>query len=115
MITQEEVKELLNPIKDPFLHRTLEETGGIISVTIKEDKKHVSVKIGISKTNTAEQMQMQQEIVGILKRSGANTVGLRFEQLPDEALADVSSYKTEFELDWLAVGRTVPHVAFRPL
>ena len=37
-----------------------------------------------------------------------------FEQLPDSALADVSSYKTEFEMDWLAVGITVPHVAFRP-
>ncbi|WP_339230475.1 P-loop NTPase [Oceanobacillus sp. FSL K6-2867] len=86
MLTQEEVKELLSPVQDPFLHRTLEETGGIISVTIKEDKKHVSVKIGISKTNTAEQMQLQQEIVGILKRNGANTVGLRFEQLPDEVI-----------------------------
>ncbi|MBP2079085.1 Mrp/NBP35 family ATP-binding protein [Oceanobacillus polygoni] len=86
MITQEEVKELLSPVQDPFLHRTLEETGGIIGVTIKEDKKHVSVKIGISKTNTAEQMQMQQEIVGILKRSGANTVGLRFEQLPEAVI-----------------------------
>ena len=38
-----------------------------------------------------------------------------FEQLPDDALADVSDFKTEFELDWLAVGRTVPHVAFRPI
>ena len=37
-----------------------------------------------------------------------------FEQLPDSALADVSGYKTEFEMDGLAVGRTVPHVAFRP-
>lgn len=38
-----------------------------------------------------------------------------FRQLPDSALADVASYKTEFEMDWLAVGRTVPHVAFSPL
>lgn len=86
MLTQEEVVQLLNPVKDPFLHRTLEETGGITSVTIKEDKKHVSVKIGISKTNTGEQMELQQEIVGVLKRAGANTVGLRFEQLPDEVI-----------------------------
>lgn len=86
MLTKEEVVQLLNPVKDPFLHRTLEETGGIISVSIKEDKKHVSVKVGISKTNTAEQMQLQQEIVGILKRNGCSTVGLRFEQLPDEVI-----------------------------
>ncbi|WP_087975107.1 Mrp/NBP35 family ATP-binding protein [Oceanobacillus rekensis] len=86
MLTQEEVVQLLNPVKDPFLHRTLEETGGITSVTIKEDKKHVSVKVGISKTNTGEQMELQQEIVGILKKAGANTVGLRFEQLSDEVI-----------------------------
>ena len=86
MLTKEEVIELLNPIKDPFIHTTLEETDAIKNVSIKEEKKHVSVKIGISKTNTGEQMEMQQEIVGILKKNGANTVGLRFEQLPDEVV-----------------------------
>ncbi|WP_077324003.1 Mrp/NBP35 family ATP-binding protein [Virgibacillus siamensis] len=86
MLSQEQVKELLYPVNDPFLHRTLEETGGVKEVTIKEEKKHVSVKIGIGKTNTAEQMQLQQEIVGILKRNGASTVGLRFEQLPDDVI-----------------------------
>src|SRR5690606_33823252 len=84
--TKEEVIQLLNPVRDPFLHRTLEETEGVKEVTIKEDKKHVSVKIAIGKTNTAEQMQLQQELVGILKRNGAVTVGLRFEQLPDEVI-----------------------------
>ncbi|WP_156291798.1 Mrp/NBP35 family ATP-binding protein [Oceanobacillus salinisoli] len=86
MLTKEDVIQLLNPVKDPFLHRTLEETDGIKEITIKEDKKHVSVKIGISQTNTGEQMKMQQEIVGILKKNGANTVGLRFEQLPEEVI-----------------------------
>ncbi|GAB3795601.1 Mrp/NBP35 family ATP-binding protein [Virgibacillus kimchii] len=86
MLSKDEVVQLLNPVKDPFLHKTLEETGGISKVTIKEDKNHVSVKIAISKTNTGEQMQLQQEIVGILKKNGATTVGLRFEQLPDEVI-----------------------------
>jgi ATP-binding protein involved in chromosome partitioning len=31
-------------------------------------------------------MQWHQEIVGILKKNGATTVGLRFEQLPDEVI-----------------------------
>ncbi len=31
-------------------------------------------------------MELQQEIVGILKRNGAKTVGLRFEQLPEEVI-----------------------------
>ena len=85
MLTEEVVK-LLSPVKDPFLNITFEETGGIKDVTIKEDKNHVSVKIAISKTNTGEQMQLQQEIVGILKRNGATTVGLRFEQLPEDVI-----------------------------
>ncbi|WP_026569077.1 MULTISPECIES: Mrp/NBP35 family ATP-binding protein [Sediminibacillus] len=87
MLTQEQVLELLNPIEDPFLHTTFEKTGGVMEVRIKEEKKHVSVKLAIAKTNTAEQMQLQQEIVNVLKKAGANTVGLRFEQLPDEVIA----------------------------
>ncbi|WLV24845.1 P-loop NTPase [Aciduricibacillus chroicocephali] len=83
MLTKDEVIELLNPVKDPHLHVTLKETGGIEEVKIKEEKQHVSVKIGIAKPNTAEQMQLQNELVEILKKSGASTVGLRFSQLPD--------------------------------
>ena len=86
MLTKEEVVQLLNPVKDPFLHRTLEETGGIIDVTIREERNHISVKLAIGKPNTAEQMQLQQELVGILKKNGASTVGLRFEALPDEII-----------------------------
>ena len=86
LLTKEQVIQLLNPVRDPFLHTTLEETDGIKSITIKEDKNHVSVKVGISKMNTGEQMEMQQEIVGILKKNGATTVGLRFEQLPEEVI-----------------------------
>lgn len=88
MITKEEVIGLLNSVQDPFLHRTLEETGGVKNVSIKEEKKHVSLKIAIGKTNTAEQMDLQQEIVGILKQNGFSTVGLRFEQLPDEVIQE---------------------------
>ena len=86
MLTKGEVIKLLQPVKDPFLHRTLEETGGIVEVTIREEKKHVSVKVAISKTNTGEQMQLQQQLVQILKKNGATTVGLRFEQLPEEVI-----------------------------
>lgn len=86
MVTKEEVVELLKSIQDPFLHRTLEETGGIADVTIREEKKHISVKVLIAKPQSAEQMQLQQEIVGILKRNGATTVGLRFDTLPEETV-----------------------------
>lgn len=87
MLTEENVKEILNSIEDPFLHRTFEETGGIEEIKIKEEKNHVSVKLAIGKTNTAEQMELQQTVVNALKKGGAATVGLRFTQLPDEVIA----------------------------
>ncbi|WP_163971981.1 Mrp/NBP35 family ATP-binding protein [Oceanobacillus halotolerans] len=109
MLTQEEVVELLNPVKDPFLHRTFEETGGVKSVTIKEEKKHVSVKVAIGKTNTAEQMQLQQEIVGILKKNGATTVGLRFEQLSDEVIQKYQPAADQDKEETLMGGAKQPH------
>src|SRR5690625_6439200 len=78
LLTKEEVIELLNNVQDPFLHTSFKETGAIIEVTIREEKKHVSVKLAIGEPNTAEQMTLQQEVVNILKKNGANTVGLRF-------------------------------------
>src|SRR5699024_12651421 len=85
MLTKEEIIKLLEPIKDPFLHTTFKETDAILSVSVREEKKHVRVKLAIGQPNTAEQMELQQEIVGLLKKNGANTVGLRFEQLPDRS------------------------------
>lgn len=86
MLTKEKVIELISPVKDPFLHRTLEETGGILNVTIQEERNHVSLKIAIAKLNTAEQLHLQQELVSILKKNGASTVGLRFRELPEETI-----------------------------
>ena len=87
MLTEAKVFDLLKDIKDPFLNKTLKETDGIIEIKIKEEKQHVSVKIAIAKTGTAEQLQIQQMIVNTLKEAGANTVGIRFADLPEEALA----------------------------
>ncbi|HLR79020.1 MAG TPA: Mrp/NBP35 family ATP-binding protein [Bacillota bacterium] len=109
MLTKEETIQLLNPVKDPFLHRTLEETGGIKEVNVKEEKKHVSVKIAIGQVNTAEQMQLQQEIVNILKKNGANTVGLRFEQLPDDVIRKFQPAVEEEQEKSLMGGNKNPH------
>jgi len=97
MLTKEEVIQLLQEVKDPFLHRTFKETEGIVEVSVNEDKKHVSVKLALSQTETAEQMELQQEIVGILKKHGANTVGLRFEQLPEDIIKKYQPTKPESE------------------
>lgn len=101
MVTEQQVLELLHPIQDPFIHKTLEETGGVQEVNIKEEKKHVSLKIAIAQTNTAEQMQLQQEIVGVLKGAGAITVGLRFTQLPDEIIQKYAQTSQSSEGDSL--------------
>ncbi|MFC0013826.1 MULTISPECIES: Mrp/NBP35 family ATP-binding protein [Allobacillus] len=84
MVTEERVREILNPVKDPHIHKTFEETGAIENIKIKEDKNHVSVKIALANPNSGEQLQLQQEIVGMLKEEGAATVGLRFTELPEE-------------------------------
>ena len=50
MFTEEQARELLNPIKEPFLHRSLAELNAIEEIKVKEEKNHVSVKIAIAKT-----------------------------------------------------------------
>ncbi|QHS23976.1 P-loop NTPase [Virgibacillus sp. MSP4-1] len=86
MLSKSEIIEILHPFKDPYLHRTFEETGAIQEISIKEEKNHVSIKLAIGNPNSAEQMQLQQEIVNALKKEGAATVGLRFSKLPDEVM-----------------------------
>ncbi|WP_100332840.1 P-loop NTPase [Bacillus xiapuensis] len=87
MVTEAQVRELLGQMEDPFLHKTLAETNGIVEVKIKEEKQHVSVKVAIAQTGTAEQLQLQMQIVNALKEAGAQTVGIRFSELPEEVLA----------------------------
>lgn len=86
MLTEQQVYDLLKGLKDPFLHKTLEEVNGIIEIKIKEEKSHVSVKVAIAKTGTGEQLKLQTTIVETLKKAGAATVGIRFAQLPEEEL-----------------------------
>ncbi|GGH85271.1 ATP-binding protein involved in chromosome partitioning [Pullulanibacillus pueri] len=84
MMTKEQVLEVLKTVKDPHLHKSVVETEGVREVKISDS--FVSVKIALAKTQTAEQMQVQQEIVQKLKAAGAESVGLRFEPLSEEAI-----------------------------
>ena len=86
MFTAEKAKELLSSIKEPFLHISLAELNAIEEINVKEEKNHVSVKIAIAKTGTAEQLQLQTQIVNVLKEAGAETVGIRFSEIPAEVL-----------------------------
>ena len=87
MLREEELRKIIGQLQDPFLHRSLEELKAIEEINIKEEKSHVSLRIGISRTNTPEQLQLQQGIVELVKGAGAKSVGLRFHELPQETIA----------------------------
>jgi ATP-binding protein involved in chromosome partitioning len=86
MLTEEKVVDLLKDLQDPFLHKSLVETNGILEVKIKPEKNHVSIKLAIAKTGTPEQLQMQTRVVDVLKSGGAASVGIRFSDLSEEEL-----------------------------
>lgn len=111
LLNEQRVREIVGQLKDPFLHKSLLETDGIVSVTVKEEKKHVSVKVAIAKTNTPEQMQLQMKIVEVLKEAGANTVGIRFEELPAETLQKFRGQETTDVQDILSPLSTVKVIA----
>ncbi|MBM4764887.1 Mrp/NBP35 family ATP-binding protein [Bacillus sp. B15-48] len=94
MLTDSKVRELVGALEEPFIHKTLGELNAIEEIKIKEEKNHVSVKIAVAKTGTAEQLQLQSQIVNLLKEAGADTVGLRFKELPEEVLAKYRSEET---------------------
>ncbi|RBW67793.1 Mrp/NBP35 family ATP-binding protein [Bacillus taeanensis] len=79
MITENKVLDLLKHIQDPVLHKSIIDTGGLKELKVKEN--YVSIKLALAQTGTPEQMQLQQEVVSVLKEAGAESVGLRFEQL----------------------------------
>ncbi|MGD7046360.1 P-loop NTPase [Jeotgalibacillus proteolyticus] len=112
MMTEQQVHELIGSMNDPILHTTLAETGGIVEVSIKEEKKHVSVKIALAKTGTAEQMQLQMAVVEALKGAGAESVGIRFTELPPEALEQFRGQAGEaVEDNLLSPGNKVQFIA----
>ncbi|MEH7392809.1 Mrp/NBP35 family ATP-binding protein [Bacillus sp. JJ1503] len=87
MLTEQNIREVLSGLQEPFLHKTLGELNAIEEIKIKEEKNHVSVKVQIAKTGTAEQLQLQTQVVNLLKEAGAVTVGIRFSELPEEVLS----------------------------
>lgn len=79
---EEDVKKIVEQLEEPFLHKSLKELNAIEEIKVKPEKNHVSVKVAIAKTGTNEQLKLQQQIVTLLKQAGAETVGLRFVELP---------------------------------
>ncbi|MEK4563281.1 Mrp/NBP35 family ATP-binding protein [Alkalihalobacillus sp. FSL R5-0424] len=84
MLTESAIMEALNRVRDRDLNKSIVEIGGVREVTIKEN--NVSLKIALARTGTSDQMEIQQEVVGILKGEGADSVGLRFTELTEEEI-----------------------------
>lgn len=106
MITESQVRELVGNLNDPILNVPISETEGILQVSIKEEKKHVSVKIAIGREGGQEQLELQMKIVSLLKEEGADSVGLRFEELPDETIEKFRSTRGSAMERGFTLGKT---------
>ncbi|HEX6922538.1 MAG TPA: Mrp/NBP35 family ATP-binding protein [Bacillales bacterium] len=95
MMEKETVLDQLKTVQDPDLHKSIVDTGGVREVNIKEG--YVGLKIALAQINTAEQMQVQQEIVNKIKSAGAESVGLRFEELSEEEVEKQGGVSQEEE------------------
>ncbi|WP_040928428.1 Mrp/NBP35 family ATP-binding protein [Nosocomiicoccus massiliensis] len=104
MITESEVRQIVESVNDPILNVPISETNGIESVKIIEDKGHVSLKILIGRLGGQEQLDLQIKIVNLLKEAGANSVGLRFDELPEEEINKHKAtmgnqYESQFDME----------------
>ncbi|EFV88314.1 ATP-binding protein involved in chromosome partitioning [Staphylococcus epidermidis] len=86
MLTVNQVKEIVGALKDPIIDVPLKESEGIVDVSIKDNINHVSVKVAMAQLGGQPQLDLQMAIVKVLKENGANTVGIRFEELPGEVV-----------------------------
>ncbi|APT15785.1 P-loop NTPase [Staphylococcus epidermidis] len=86
MLTVNQVKEIVGALKDPIIDVPLKESEGIVDVSIKDNINHVSVKVAMAQLGGQPQLDLQMAIVKALKENGANTVGIRFEELPGEVV-----------------------------
>lgn len=103
MITEKEVRAIVEEVYDPILNVPIKDTNGVLNINVIEDKGHVSLKIAIGRLGGQEQLDLQIEIVNKVKEAGAESVGLRFEELPQEEIdkhraTTGNEFEKEFEL-----------------
>ncbi|TSB44826.1 Mrp/NBP35 family ATP-binding protein [Alkalicoccobacillus porphyridii] len=84
MLTEAAIVEALTRVKDRDLNKSITETGGVREISLDGD--NVRLQIALARTGTSDQMEIQQEVVNILKGEGADSVGLRFTELSSEEI-----------------------------
>ena len=97
MITEQQVREILGQLNDPYLNQSLETTEAIESIIIKPEKGFVSVKVMLAQLGTPEQMKLQGQVVDLLKGSGFATVGIKFTQLPAEMIERFAPEEEQYD------------------
>ncbi|SFE81636.1 Mrp/NBP35 family ATP-binding protein [Alteribacillus iranensis] len=90
-LSEQKIRELLLQVEDPNLHRNIT----IRNIKVKGD--YISLKVALAKTASSEQMEVQQKIVNVLKEAGADSIGLRFEELKEEELSIEDKQKLQPE------------------
>lgn len=95
MITKDKIENLIESMIDPFLHKTLLELNSIKDLKWDEEKKHVSIKVAIAKLGTQAQLELQENIVSVLKKHGVESVGLRFSELPGRLVNEILEEKKD--------------------
>ncbi|PKG24585.1 Mrp/NBP35 family ATP-binding protein [Niallia nealsonii] len=95
MITKDEIENLVESMIDPFLHKTLLELNSIKDLKWDEEKKHVSIKIAVAQLGTQAQLELQENIVSLLKGNGVESVGLRFSELPSGLVNEMLENKKD--------------------
>ena len=78
----------------------------LLSAQLMTSLHRVLKKDGIFHFSTDDPEYMA-AVVRLVNESGF------FVDVGEEAIRDIAHIQTEFELDWLAIGRTVPHVAWK--
>ncbi|MBO5761278.1 MAG: methyltransferase domain-containing protein [Lentisphaeria bacterium] len=80
----------------------------LLSAQLMTSLHRVLKKDGIFHFSTDDPEYMA-AVVRLVNESGF------FVNAGEDAISDIAHIKTEFELDWLAIGRTVPHVAWKKI
>ncbi|MCT2346533.1 Mrp/NBP35 family ATP-binding protein [Niallia taxi] len=95
MLNAEAIERMIEQITDPFLHKSLLELNSIKDLRWDQEKSHVSIKLAVAEIGSPAQIELQQQIVGMLKQNGVQSVGMRFAQLPSQLVQEIQAEQTD--------------------
>ncbi|KAB7666188.1 Mrp/NBP35 family ATP-binding protein [Bacillus sp. B1-b2] len=103
MITKEEIERIVENMIDPFLHKSLLELSAVKDIKWNAEKMHASLKVGVAKLGSPYQVELQNQIVRVLKEKGVKSVGLRFTELSSALINELLEDSTSLQPTYIAV------------